>query len=140
MKDVNLSEDQIRGEPHNPGAGGWPTIRYFNKETGIDGASYEKKTEASMCDELGGDGELLMAYIEEAGNTSLCSVTDGAGCDEKEKGYIDKMKGKTVEEHKAQLERIAKMEDGSMKPELKRWMMKREKILAQLVASGSDEL
>ena len=31
--DVNLAEAQIRGN-HNPGAGGWPTIRYFNQETG----------------------------------------------------------------------------------------------------------
>ncbi len=31
--DVNLAEDQIRGN-HNPGAGGWPTIKYFNQETG----------------------------------------------------------------------------------------------------------
>ena len=38
--DVNLSEDQIRtihGEPQNPGQGGWPTLRYFNKETGYGG-------------------------------------------------------------------------------------------------------
>jgi hypothetical protein len=35
--DVNLSRNQVRtshGEPQSPGAGGWPTIRYFNKETG----------------------------------------------------------------------------------------------------------
>ena len=42
--DVNLSEEQIRGN-HNPGAGGWPTIRYFNKGTGYDGAPYAKKTD-----------------------------------------------------------------------------------------------
>ena len=35
--DVNLAEDQVRETPvggdHNPGAGGWPTVKYFNKET-----------------------------------------------------------------------------------------------------------
>ena len=52
--DVNLSEEPIRGG-HNPGAGGWPTIRYFNAETGLAGASYVKKTDDAMC-ELGGRG------------------------------------------------------------------------------------
>ena len=43
--DVNLSENQI-GERHgvqfNPGAGGWPTIRYFNSDTGPGGALMKK--------------------------------------------------------------------------------------------------
>eukprot|EP01050_Picozoa_sp_SAG11_P058854 SAG11_NODE_37811_length_255_cov_0.660256_1_plen_39_part_10 len=30
---------------NNSGAGGWPTIRYFNKETGYDGKPYPKKTD-----------------------------------------------------------------------------------------------
>ena len=52
--DVNLSEEQVRGN-HNPGAGGWPTIKYFNKQTGYEGAPYEKKTDGAMCDELGNE-------------------------------------------------------------------------------------
>ena len=140
---MNLSEDQIRGN-HEPGSGGWPTIKYFNSDTGIEGASYDKKTDNAMCDELG-DEEMMAAYVEEAGNTSLCDVADGSGCDERERGYIDKMKAKTEADWQAQMERIAKMEGGSMKPELKLWMMKRKKILKQLVAAsgsspGSDEL
>jgi hypothetical protein len=51
--DVNLAEEQVRGK-HNPGAGGWPTIKYFNKETGYEGGTYVKKDAgAAMCDELG---------------------------------------------------------------------------------------
>jgi len=46
--DVLLSEQQIRGN-HNPGAGGWPTIRYFNKQTGYEGASYVKKKQINLC-------------------------------------------------------------------------------------------
>ena len=57
--DINLSAQQVKGK-HNPGAGGWPTIKYFNKETGYEGAPYEKKTDKSMCDELGDD-----EYMEE---------------------------------------------------------------------------
>ena len=93
-----------------------------------------------MCDELG-DEEMLMAYVEEAGDTALCSVKEGAGCDDREKSYIEKMKGKTSDDWSAQLERIEKMEGSSMKPELKQWMLKRKKILRQLVSAGSgDEL
>lgn len=136
--DVNLSEDPVRGEPHNPGAGGWPTIRYFNKETGIDGANYEKKTSKAMCDELG-DEEMMQSYIEEAGGTSLCSISDGSGCDDREKGYIEKMKAKASEEVAAQLRRLEGMEGESMKPDLKKWLKKRKKILKSL-SKAHEEL
>jgi hypothetical protein len=142
--DVNLSEEQIRGG-HSPGAGGWPTIRYFNKETGLTGASYEKKTDRPMCEELGnkvGDGvDYMSAYVEEQGKTSLCSAITGKGCDEKEKTYADKMKAKSGEEITAQLDRLGKMEGSSMKPELSRWLKKRVKILKQLSnGEPKDEL
>jgi len=67
--DVNLSQEQIRGN-HNPGKGGWPTIRYFNKETGIEGGTYVKKTPKSMCEELGNEA-MMGAYVDEYGKTSL---------------------------------------------------------------------
>ena len=36
--DVNLAEDDIRGQyAGSPGAGGWPTIRAYNADTGYDG-------------------------------------------------------------------------------------------------------
>ena len=44
------------GPTARPGSGGWPTIRYYNKETGVDGASYTQKTSMSVCDELGPKG------------------------------------------------------------------------------------
>jgi len=53
--------------PAKPGKGGWPTIRYYNKATGKDGADYVKKTSKSMCDELGPTGGLLPDFIREAG-------------------------------------------------------------------------
>ena len=142
--DVNLSEDQIRdspnGDSYSPGAGGWPTIRFFNKETGIAGGEYEKKTEKSMCDELG-DESMMEAYVEEYANTSLCSVANGEGCDEREIGFIAKGKAMSLEGQGAQLERLEGMESKPMKPELLLWVKKRKKILKQLVsdADGSSE-
>lgn len=135
--DVNLSEEAIRGPPHNPGAGGWPTIRYFNKETGVDGGTYDKVTDKAMCEELGND-ELMTAYVEEYGGTSQCNVNGETGCNDKEKAYIAKMKEKSVEELQAQQQRLLKMGTDKMKPELKSWINKRSKILKQLISASTN--
>lgn len=135
--DVLLSEQQIRGN-HNPGAGGWPTIRYFNKETGIEGASYVKKTDKAMCDELGNEDNMF-SYVEEAGNTALCSVATSAGCSEKELAYIEKMSAKSASDVLSQLSRLDGMDGASMKPELQDWMKRRSKILRQM-AKAHEEL
>lgn len=99
-----------------------------------------------MCEELGnmvGDGvNYMQDYIEEKGKTSMCRILDGAGCSEKEKGYIEKMKEKSAVELAAQAERLEKMKGSSMKPELALWLSKRLKILKQLSekATANDEL
>jgi len=143
--DVNLSEESIRegpnGEAYNPGAGGWPTVRYFNKETGIAGGTYVKKTSEAMCTELG-DEERMTDFIEEYGNTSTCAVETEKGCNEKEIGYIAKMKSVSNVELKSQLDRLVSMEGSTMTPELLNWLKKRKKILKQLlrVVALRDEL
>jgi len=70
--DVNVKEDKIDG-PHNPGRVGWPTIRYFNAETGINGGDYKRKTTSKLDEELGSD-EGMRAYILDYGKTSLNSL------------------------------------------------------------------
>jgi len=67
--DVIVKEDNIDG-PHNPGRDGWPTIRYFNAETGINGGDYKRKTTSKICEELGSD-EGMIAYVLDYGKTSL---------------------------------------------------------------------
>lgn len=134
-----MSENQIRGH-HNPGMGGWPTIRYFNKETGYEGASYTKKTEGAMCDELG-NLDHMQAYVMEAGQTSLCSIETKSGCSEKESGYIDKMQGKSAADRQAQFDRLSGMTGQSMKDSLKQWLGQRLAILKQFVREeGHSEL
>lgn len=137
--DVNLSQHRItespNGDPYSPGAGGWPTIRYFNKETGIKGGAYVKKTSGAMCDELG-DQKMMDEYVEEYGKTSICSVDTKEGCDEREVKYIAKMASKSSAEVASQLARLEKMQDASMKPELLVWLQKRKKILRQLANAG----
>ena len=81
--DVNLQEDPVRGKyAGSPGAGGWPSIRYYNKQTGYDGAfagdwKDSNGLQGAMCDVFGKD-ENLQRYVEEMASTSLCSVVDGA--------------------------------------------------------------
>lgn len=134
-----MREESISGPPYNPGQGGWPTIRYFNKETGVEGRPYDKKTDKAMCDELG-DEEMMTAYVLEAGSTSFCTIEGEKGCDEREIGYIHKMKAKTAAERKKQLDRLENMKDSSMKAELKAWLVKRKAILQQFAAIDTVEL
>ena len=140
--DVNLRDESIRegpnGEPWSVGAGGWPTVRYFNQETGIAGGTYVKKTDKPMCTELG-DEDNMVDYVEKYGKTSLCAVATQKGCSEKEVAYIDKMSSKPGDELTAQIERLESMEDSTMTPELFQWLKQRKKILNQLVAAGGAE-
>lgn len=139
--DVNLSEASVRTGPNGgalgPGQGGWPTVRYFNKETGYDGAPYEKKTSKAMCDELG-DIEYMKAYIEDVSNP--CSPSNPENCSEKEQKYIKKWSVK-LDKVESQISRLEKMLQKQMTPKLLQWVEKRIKILKQFdLESGKTEL
>jgi len=136
--DINLRDAPIRGD-YNPGAGGWPTIRYFNSGTGYGGEPYPKKTDKAMCDELG-DEEYMEAYVMEQGGVFPCSIEDGEGCTEKEKKYIKKWKEtKSAADVASQLERLAGMQAGKMKPSLMKWIKQRIGILKQLDDSSTEK-
>jgi len=34
------------------GQGGWPTLKFFNKETGLEGKNYVQKTDQRVCEEM----------------------------------------------------------------------------------------
>jgi len=67
---VNLAEDQVQGKfAGSPGAGGWPTIRTYNAETGYDGAfagdwKESNSLDGAMCDVFGKE-ETMQRYVEE---------------------------------------------------------------------------
>lgn len=67
--DVNLRDGRITQGPDggnmSPGKGGWPTVRVFNKATGLDGAAYTKKTSDPMCTELGPNKPHLSNWVSE---------------------------------------------------------------------------
>ena len=123
---------------YSPGAGGWPTIRYFNKATGYAGAPYAKKTSKAMCDELG-DAANMQAYVEEAGSTSLCDLESGEGCEEREVEFHAKWKGAGAEAVGAEKARLEKMAGGKMKPELQQWLSKRLNVLSKIGGAPAKE-
>jgi len=141
---VALSENQVRsihGEDQGAGAGGWPTIRYFNKETGYGGKPYVKKTSSAMCDELGPKEEYMQQYIEEMGNTILCNATKPEkGCSEKQKDFIEKWAAKAPEDFSKQHARLSAMlekDSKSMKPDNLSWAKQRLGIFKQLLAAST---
>lgn len=134
--DINLSEQSIRGN-YNPGSGGWPTVRYFNKETGYEGAPYKKRTDKAMCDELG-DEQYMEDYVVDFGGVTLCNVVDKEGCSAKESKYIDKWANgkKPLEDVNKQVTRLEGMLGGKMKPSLMTWIKQRLAVLKQIVEVG----
>lgn len=143
--DVTLSKNQVRsihGTEQSPGAGGWPTVRHFNKATGYGGAPYAKKTSKGMCDELGPGEEYLQGYVEEFSGASLCDIKDASkGCSEQQSKFIDKWSERPSGDVLLQLGRLQGMveKDGSsMKADALKWIKQRISIFKQLSAKSEE--
>jgi len=102
------------------GVQGYPTIKYY-KDGDKEGASYS-------------GGRTLDALKSFTADTLevKCQVADPKGCSEKETKFIENMKAKSPEDRKKELTRLSGMKSGSMKPELKQWLVQRQNILKQL--------
>jgi len=144
--DVELSKNAVRaihGVSQSPGAGGWPTVRFFNKATGYGGEAYSKKTDMAMCDELGPKENYMQEFVEEKGGTSLCNVNNAeVGCSDKQKAFIQRWAEKSPSELQKQLDRLTHMIDkdgGSLKSDVLSWAKQRLVIFKQL-AKTKDEL
>jgi hypothetical protein len=145
--DVNLQKNGVReafGTPQNPGAGGWPTIRYYNKDTGYGGAAYEQMTKEKMCEELK-DAQNMKNYVNFAGATTICDVVREENCSEKELKYIRRMKGTeddaTIATNlKGELSRIQKMDKHTLMGVKKQWAGQRQGLLKAVLGSLKAEL
>jgi len=139
--DVCLSKNQVRkihDVDQNPGAGGWPTVRIFNKQTGYGGKAYEKKTSQAMCDELGPKTDYMQQLVEEY--ATLCSIDDtSSGCSDKQKDFIAKWADKPLEDLKKQFARLNGMAGGAMKPEAMQWLKQRMGIFKQVAKKKHSE-
>ena len=61
------------------GQGGWPTLKYFNKETGLAGAKYVQQTDKRVCDEMK-DAAMVTAQVK-APCSSCCIIHLLMRCD-----------------------------------------------------------
>lgn len=106
---------------------GYPTIKYF-VDGDMEGKDYQQ----------GRDYDSLEAFVRE--NLEVkCNIQDPKDCTEKEVAYIEKMKAKSSADRKAQIDRLSNMKSGTMKAELKQWLVQRLRILNALESTG-DEL
>lgn len=104
---------------------GYPTIKYW-----VDG---------EIQDYSGGrDFDSLKEFVDET-LAKQCDVISFEHCNDKEKGYVEKMKGKSVAERDAQLVRLNGMKDNDMKSDLKKWLNQRIKLLNSM-SDKRDEL
>jgi len=108
------------------GIQGYPTIKYF-KDGDDKGEDYQG----------GRDFDSLSAFVSE-NLVKMCDVESLENCSDKEKGYVEKMKGKTSEDRTKQIDRLTGMKGDSMKAELKQWLNQRLNILQQLEGGGDD--
>jgi len=119
--DVDCTTDEGKEACSRFEVRGYPTIKYFTAETGKGGSDYQG----------GRDLESLKKFVEDK-LAKQCLLEDTADCDEKELGYIEKMKAKGADAAKTELTRLEGMKAGAMKPETKVWLMKRIAILKQM--------
>ena len=109
------------------GIQGYPTIKYF-KDGDDKGEDYQG----------GRDFDSLSAFVSE-NLVKMCDVESLENCSDKEKGYVEKMKGKTSEDRTKQIDRLTGMKGDSMKAELKQWLNQRLNILQQLEGGGDGD-
>lgn len=105
--DVALSENQVQtinGTPQSPGAGGWPTVRYFNQKTGYGGKQYEKKTSQAMCDELGPNEKYMQEFVEQW--AKRCALDSKDACTKKERALLEESEAMSKAERAAKLKEM----------------------------------
>eukprot|EP00445_Apocalathium_hangoei_P059558 CAMPEP_0204092016 /NCGR_PEP_ID=MMETSP0360-20130528/189695_1 /ASSEMBLY_ACC=CAM_ASM_000342 /TAXON_ID=268821 /ORGANISM="Scrippsiella Hangoei, Strain SHTV-5" /LENGTH=311 /DNA_ID=CAMNT_0051041285 /DNA_START=70 /DNA_END=1006 /DNA_ORIENTATION=- len=67
-----------------------------------------------------------------------CDPDTTKGCNDKQKGYVEKQGTATADKRKAELKRLEGMQGGEMKPENRNWLSSRIKLLKKMVKK--DEL
>lgn len=139
--DVNLAEDDVRDKyAGEPGSGGWPTIRYYNKRTGYEGGFAGDWKDANghsgaMCDVFGNE-ETMQAYVEEMGGVlggilcdlnCLCGKKESGACSKKELDYYSKFEAAPLAEVDSRLKLLSASQAKSGKTD--KWMSERIALL-----------
>ena len=121
---------------HQYGVQGYPTLKYFVDGNTL-GEDYQGARSLEALEQFANDtlNKKCIVGAEEdmAKVTSMCS--------DKEKEYAKKMRGKTADERMTQIERLEKLKNSKMKPELRVWLFQRLHVLKGLTqAENKDEL
>jgi len=156
--DVNLAEDQVQGMyAGSPGAGGWPTIRTYNADTGYEGSFAGDWKDANgldgaMCDVFGKE-EIMQSYVEEMAGIRapgvfvagvlctdfdcLCKQQATGECSKQEVGYMAKFKDAPLADVQSRLKLLsASLAKSAKKDE---WMKQRVTILKLLASQRAAE-
>jgi len=104
------------------GVSGYPTIKYYTSETGKEGKDYNS----------GRDYDGLKKFVQDELEVKCDVKNPTEGCTEKEQEFIKKNSAKSADDVKKALTRLEGMKSGSMKPELKQWLVQRINVLKQL--------
>lgn len=126
VADVDCTTDDGKGACDDNGVSGYPTIKYFTAETGKKGEDYSG----------GRDFDTLDTFVKEK-LAKKCNVETNEDCDDKEKAYIEKQKGKAADKLQTEASRLEGMRNGDMADDKKAWLNKRINILNDLVAASS---
>jgi len=117
------------------GVQGYPTLKVY-KDGNTEGEDYSG----------GRTLDALAAFADEELNKKCTIASEeemskDSNCSAKETKYASKMRAKTTEDRKAQIDRLDKMKGESMKPELKTWIFQRLNILNGLetVGGGAED-
>jgi len=128
--DVDCTTDEGKPVCEANSVQGYPTIKYYNAETGKDGKSYDG----------GRSYDELEAFVKET-LARKCDVKTKEDCSDEQKAYVEKQSGKAADALKAELVRLESLKDGDMKPDKKVWLFKRIAILKDMTGeSGKGEL
>ncbi len=76
-------------------------------DTGYDGKPYTKKTDKSMCDELG-DEEYMRAYVNDFA-PKPCTVSTGVNCSDKEVKFTQTWRAKSIDDRRKEQARLEKI-------------------------------
>lgn len=115
------------------GKDGWPTIRYYNEETGSPGTGYIVQNEELEPSVELTDLETLMAWIEKSSGSKACDVKTAKGCGKKDTKYIKKWaSGKTLEQYVKQAEMLDKQLRSKLSKEASAAIKVRKMLLAQM--------
>ena len=141
--DINLATDKVTSAfdiNFKPGAGGWPSHRFFNTATGYGGNAYVQKTAQRICDELG-QTQAMLDYVSEMSGAWICNARSGEHCTPAEAEYAASWRSKAPEEAAEQLATLDAVPLADLLDD-RHWLERRRAVLKQLATPNEpkDEL